>query len=342
MSLDDIKNTINKKFKSEILGFGVDMPGFERIPFSSPRLNYLTRGGLPRPGGVELSGAEGSGKTTLLGDIIKNAQKQGLLCSFTDTENKVDLDYWKFLGVDTDNVLVCRPIGMSGEDVLQLQMDMLNEGVQVLGLDSLASLVPKAVLLGDMTEKTYCGSSGIVSTFSQKLTGSGILTEKGAVMIGINQVRDKLSGFGLQTPGGHFWRHACVCRLQLMKGNPFNSDYKELPLSTVDEVSGHVIEARLLKNQFMKNDRRFTTMTLHYEKGIDVVEDGISVAIDLEVIDKAGAWYRLVNKEAQQVLCIDGEELKFQGRVALRQYLDENPRIVKWMVGQIDKYITED
>lgn len=340
MGLDQIKSAINKKFKIEIVTGADSYHEVERIPFSSPRLNYLTRGGIPRPGAIELSGPENSGKSSLLGDLIKNAQKLGLLCAITDTENKVALDYWKFLGVDIDNLIVCKPTGVTGEDLLQLQFELMAEGVQFLGLDSIASLVPKSVLTGDMSDKTYCGSSGIVSTFSQKLTGSGILAEKRVTMVGINQVRDKMSGFGFQTPGGHFWRHACICRMQLAKGNPFDSNYKEMPMSTIEQPLGHKIEVRLVKNQFMKNDRRFNICTLNYDIGFDVFEDAIDVGIDLDVIHKAGAWYRLVNKETGELLCLNGEELKFQGRSALRQYMNENQRIGKWLIGQIDKYIS--
>lgn len=259
---------------------------------------------------------------------------------FIITHN-TDLDYWKWLGVDIDNLLICKPIGVSGEDLLQLQFELMNEGVQFLGLDSVASLVPNAVLKGTMDDKTYCGSSGIVSTFSQKLMGSGILLEKKSCMVGINQVRDKMSGFGLQTPGGHFWRHACLCRLQLLKGNPFDRNYKEMALSTIEEPLGHKIEVRMLKNQFSKNDRRFNICTLNYEIGIDTFEDAIDVGIDLEVIQKSGAWYRLVNRETGEILCMNGDELKFQGRSNLRDYMLNNPRIGKWLLGQINKYIAE-
>lgn len=341
MSIESIRSSINKKFKSEILSNAEDYYGFDRIPFSSPRLNYLTRGGIPWPGGIEISGPESSGKTTLLGDLVANAQKMGIICALTDSENKTDLDYWKFLGVDTDNLIVCKPVGVSGEDLLQLQFELMNEGVGFLGLDSIASLVPKAVLTGDMDDKTYCGSSGIVSTFSQKLTGSGILLEKKVCMVGINQVRDKLSGFGLQTPGGHFWRHACICRLQLAKGAPFDHNYKDMAFSTIEQPMGHKIEVRLLKNQFSKNDRRFNVCTLRYDTGIDVFEDSIDVGIDLGIIHKGGAWYRLVNCETGEILCQNGEELKFQGRSNLRDYLIDNPRIGKWLTGQINKYIAD-
>lgn len=341
MGLDEIRASINKKFKAELLTDTDTYVGVDRIPFSSPRLNYLTRGGIPWPGATELSGPESSGKTTLLGDLVANAQKMGLVCAFTDTENKTDLDYWKWLGVDIDNLLLCKPIGVSGEDLLQLQFELMNEGVQFLGLDSIASLVPKAVLTGTMDDKTYCGSSGIVSTFSQKLMGSGILIEKKAVMVGINQVRDKMNGFGLQTPGGHFWRHACLCRLQLQKGNPFDHNYKEMALSTIEQPLGHKIEVRMLKNQFTKNDRRFNMCTLNYEIGIDVFEDAIDVGVDLGIIQKGGAWYRLVNCETGEILCMNGDELKFQGRANLRNYMMENPRIGKWLLGQISKYIAE-
>ena len=343
MALNDVINSINKKFKSDILRPGNTLPSVQRVPFSSARLNYLTRGGIPFPGSTELSGAESSGKTTLLGDLTKNAQQMGLLCAFTDTENKTDLDYWKFLGVDIDNLLLCKPMGVSGEDILQLQFELMAEGVTFLGLDSVASLVPNQVLNGTMDDKTYCGSSGILSTFSQKLTGSGILFKNNVCMVGINQVRDKVNtmGFGLKTPGGHFWKHACLCRLQLTKGHPFDSKYKEMALNSVEPAAGHKIDVRLIKNQFSKNDRKLNICTLTYDKGIDVFEDAIDIGITLDIIQRAGAWYRLVNLETGEVLCIDDEELKFQGKANLREYLADNTRIARWVSSQIDRYVTE-
>lgn len=341
MGLDDIRANINKKFKTDMLQTGDNFTHFDRIPFSSPRMNYLTRGGIPWPGATELSGPESSGKTTVLGDLTKNAQKMGITCAFTDTENKTDLDYWKWLGVDIDNLLVCKPTNASGEALLELQFELMREGVAFLGLDSVASLVPKQVLTGTMDDKTYCGSSGILSTFSQKLTGSGILFEKKVCMVGVNQVRDVMSGYGMKTPGGHFWRHACICRLQLTKGNPFDRMYKEMAMSTIEQPAGHWIEARLLKNQFCKNDRRYTTLTLNYTDGIDLYEDAIDVGIDLEVVQKNGAWYSFLNRETGEILCVNGSEVKLQGRNGVREYFMENPRIFKWVMGQINQYITE-
>jgi recombination protein RecA len=277
----------------------------------------------------------------MLGDLTKNAQKMGILCAFTDTENKTDLDYWKWLGVDIENLLICKPVGVSGEALLELQFELMREGCAFLGLDSVASLVPKQVLNGTMDDKTYCGSSGILSTFSQKLTGSGILFDKKVAMVGVNQVRDVMSGFGMKTPGGHFWKHACICRLQLTKGNPFDQNYTEMAMGTIEQPVGHSIEVRLLKNQFSKNDRRYTTFTLNYEMGIDVYEDTVDVGIDLDVIMKNGAWYKFLNRETGEILCINDKEVNLQGRNGVRTYFMENPRIFKWVLAQINQYITD-
>lgn len=342
MSIDQIKQKLNKKFKAEVIRSDPDSTKFFRVPFTSPRLNYLTRGGIPGPGAIELSGPEGAGKTTLVNDLVKNAQAMGMLCGVIDTENKYDIDYAKWLGVDVDNLLLCRPMNVSGENVLELALSMIEEGIRFCAIDSLASLVPKSVLEGSMEDKTYCGNSGILSTFSQKLSGTGLLFQKQAILLGVNQVRDKLSGFGLQTPGGHFWRHVCLARFQITAGNPFNENYVTMPYSTTEKTAGYIIEMKILKNQFMKNDRRFNYATFHYEKGFDVLEDLIDVAIELGVIHKGGAWYRIVNKETGEILCVNDEELKFQGKANVRDYLAENTKITKWIETQVNKYITAD
>jgi RecA/RadA recombinase len=341
MSIEDIKNSLNKKFKQDITRMGHDSTVYERVPFTSPRVNYLTRGGIPFPAATELSGPEGAGKTTLEIDLIKNAQKLGMYCGIIDTENKFDVEYARWHGVDTDNLIISNPVNTTGEDILQLAMDMIEEGIRFCAIDSLAALVPKAVLNGTMDDKSYCGSSGIVSTFSQKISGTGILQAKRACLLGINQVRDKVNGFGLQTPAGHFWRHICMCRLQLSRGNPFDANYKELAMGTTEETAGYKIEIRMLKNQFSKNDRRFNFCTFNYDKGIDVFEDLIDVGIDMNVIYKTGAWYRFVNLDTGEVLCVDGEELKFQGKASVREYLEQNSRIHKWAEMQIMAHIAD-
>lgn len=341
MSLEEIKSRLNKKFKTDITRYGADKIELFRIPFSSPRLNYLTRGGIPGPGAIEISGPEGAGKTTLLNDLIKNAQQKGLLCALIDAENKYDVDYAKWLGVDIDNLLLSQPRNVSGEEVLELALNMIAEGIRFCAIDSLASLVPKSILSGTMEDKTYCGSSGILSTFSQKLSGSGLLLQKRAILVGINQVRDKLNGFGLQTPGGHFWRHICLARFQITAGNPFNENYSDMPYSTTEKTAGYKIEVKILKNQFMKNDRRFNYATFHYEKGFDVLEDLIDVAIELGVIVRAGAWYRIVNKETGEILCVNDQELKFQGKAGVRNYLEQNTKVARWIEMQVNKYMLD-
>lgn len=262
---------------------------------------------------------------------------------FIVTHN-TDLDYWKWLGVDIDNLLTCKPTGMSGEDILQLQLDLMEEGVQFAGLDSVASLVPKAVLDGQMDNKTYCGSSGILSTFSQKLSGTGITGQNKIAFVGINQVRDKINSMfgGFQTPGGHFWRHACLCRLQVSRGTAFDAQYKDMSASSRDPFAGHMIEINMLKNQFSKNDRKYNQCTLHYTKGIDANRDMVDVAILMDIIHRAGAWYQLLNIETGEILCVNGDEMKFQGRANLDAYLEENPRITKWIHSQVMQHITED
>lgn len=341
MSLDQIRESLNKKFKQDITRMGSESIPLERIPFTSARLNYLTRGGLPFPGACELSGPENAGKTTLLNDLIKNAQKLDLMCGLVDTENKYDTEYAEFCGVDMDRLLLCQPANVTGEDILQLTLDMIDEGIRFCGLDSVASLVPKSVLTGDMNDKTYCGSSGIMSTFSQKLSGTGILQQKRACLLGINQVRDKLGGFGLQTPAGHFWRHACFCRLQVTRGVPFDANYTDMAMSTTEVAAGYYMEVRMLKNQFSKNDRRFNKCTFHYEKGIDAFEDLIDIGVKLGVIYKGGSWYKFVDRETGEVMRINGEELNFQGLAKVRAYLEANSRIFKWVTQQVDLYINE-
>lgn len=341
-NIDQIKVSLNKKFKGNMFKV-VESNQFYRIPFSSSRLNYLTRGGLPYPGASELSGPEGAGKTTLEIDLIKHAQALGLTCAVIDTENKFDMEYAEWLGVKKDDLIFTQPTGLDGETVLELALGLIEEGAKFCAIDSIPSLVPKSVYEGDMSDKQYCGSSGILSTFSQKVSGTGILQEKGACLLGINQVRDKVGGYGLQTPGGHFWRHICICRLQLAKGNPFDHNYKDLPYSTTEETAGYSMELRMLKNQFSKNDRRFAKCTFTYDIGIDELQDLIDVAIEIGVIYKSGAWYRFVDPTTGEVISNESGDIKLQGKANVRNFLKEedNSQIYKWVKLQVDQKLAE-
>jgi recombination protein RecA len=276
--------------------------------------------------------------------LAKNAQAKGLLCGYIDTENRVDLDYWKFLGVSIDDILVCRPQGATGEEVLQLALDLMEEGVQFLGLDSIASLVPKAVLEGDMSDKTYAGASGIMSTFSQKLTGSGIIQKNYVSLVGINQIRDIIGSYvgGTRTTGGHFWKHACSCRLHITRGKLFDENYKELAASTQDETAGYQMNVKMEKNQFSMNDRRFALCTYKYKVGIDVIKDAITVADIYGIIARHGAWYHLIDPDTGELIAVDGEEFKCNGMAKLYEAVSTNEAVKSWLFDTLDGMISSE
>lgn len=348
--LDEIVKNVNRAWKEDIMAKGIHRIQMRKIPFTSPRLNYMLYGGLPRGRLHEFCGDENGGKTTSALDICKNAQKlfqeeyeerlenakddkerklieaQGpQKVVYADCENTLDEDWAIKLGVDVDDIYVIKPQTQAAEDIFQILLDMLETGeVGLAVIDSLGVMLSKQAYEKDMTEKTYGGISMPLTVFSKK---AELACHKyGSTIIGINQMRDDMNSpyGGKTTTGGRAWKHNCTVRLQFAKGDYLDEKGNSINRSS-ESPKGNKVMVSVLKQKADKPDRKTGYYTLMYDTGIDEVADLVEVAIKLGIINKSGAWFNFVDLETGEVVCDEeGKEIKIQGQVAVNDFLLEN------------------
>lgn len=193
MSSNKLVDAINKKYKKSIVQIGAELKKRDFIPFTSPKANYVTRGGVPVGKMIEFFGAEGSGKTTSALDIIKNFQSKFPERSvvYLDAENTLDIDWAEKLGVDMERVILIKPEEEFGETLLDMVLDLIRSGeIGLVIVDSVPYLIPKAVMETDLEKKSYAGNSGIMTEFCSKVIP--LMNKYETTVIMINQVRDKM------------------------------------------------------------------------------------------------------------------------------------------------------
>ena len=347
--LDTLVNQINKEWKEDIAARGIHRIETNKIPFTSPRLNYMLYGGLPRGRIIEFAGEENGGKTTTALDICKNAQilfnneyeeelsnandtRKKYLESrgpkkvvYADCENTLDEDWATLLGVDVDDMYIIKPQTQAAEDIFQMLLDMMEtDEVGLVIIDSLGVMLSKQAYEKDMTEKTYGGIAMALTLFSKK---AELLCNKYDVtLIGINQMRDDLNSMygGKTTTGGKAWKHNCSLRLMFAKGDFIDEAGNKLNRSC-DEPKGNKVMVSVAKNKVCKPDRKTGYYTLSYENGIDEVADLVEVAIKYGYIVKSGAWFTFCDVETGEIVCDEnGKEIKIQGLVNLLDFIRED------------------
>ena len=319
--LDDVIKDLNKKTKEEVVTLGLPSYDFKRIPFTSPRMNYCTFGGIPVGKITEFFGEEHGGKTTTALDIIANYQQMddGRKVLYIDAENTLDVEWAKKLGVDVDAMIVFKPTSQSAEEIFQFILDAIDTGeVGLWVLDSIGVLASAQELDKTMEEKTYAGISGPLTVFGRKV--EMLMHRHQCTGIGINQIRDDLGAMyagAVKTPGGKGWKHYCSCRMQFSKGKYIDADGNDLN-SRAESPAGNYVLMSLVKAKFCPPTRRTGFYTLNYEYGIDYLKDLVEVAMKYGIISKAGAWYSIINTETGELV------EKLQGVANVYRYL-ENP-----------------
>ena len=346
--LDTLFSEFNRKYKSEIACKGVSNIKYPRIPFTSPRANYMLYGGIPRNRMVEFFGDYSCGKTTTSLDLIGNAQKLFELeendqkCVFVDTEHTLDYDWAKKLGVDVDSLYVLDPDNQTAEQIFDMILDMVATGkVGLVVLDSLANLVSQQEAEKTMEEKTMGGISAPLTVFCRKLCP--LLNTHKCTFIGINQVR--CAGIGnvyggqlYDTPGGKSWKLNCSVRLEFRQGSLFDENGKEIPKNS-ESPYGNEIKMHIKKTKVCKPNRRVGTYSLWYDKGIDKISDLFDIAQKEGIIQGKG-WYVFVDNETGEVLSDDsGKEIKINGKQSVIKYLEENPIILEEIEEKLNKII---
>lgn len=312
--IDNLIAEVNKKYKTDIIRKASDLKGIEFIPYTSPMMNYLTRGGVPVGRIIELVGLPQSGKTTTALDIISNFQKKytDKYCVYLDAENTIDKEWGETLGVDWSKVILIQPESEYGEELLDMLLDYIRScKVGLAVLDSAPFIIPKAVQEKGLDEKSYGGNSALMKAFCDKAVPLCKKTECTFLMI--NQLRENIGNpyKPFKIPCGTAIAHACSQILWFTKGSLLDEKYKEVS-SGYANPSGNLVSVKVEKNKVTKNDRRLQTYTLNYSTGVDEIKDTLDLAIMLGIISQAGAWFKATLK--------DGKEQKMQGFNGVQEF----------------------
>jgi recombination protein RecA len=319
MALDDLKERtkaldlavgqIEKQFgKGSIMRLGQrgSIAPVESISTGAISIDYaLGIGGVPRGRVVEIFGPESSGKTTLTLQIIAEAQKAGGLAAFVDAEHALDAQYAQKLGIDLENLLVSQPD--NGEQALEIvEVLVRSNSVDVVVVDSVAALVPKAEIEGEMGEAQMGLQARLMSQALRKLTG--VVSKSKTTLIFINQLREKIGvmfGNPETTTGGRALKFYSSVRIDIRR---------IASIKDGDQVTGGRTRVKVVKNK-MAPPFREAEFDIMYGEGISREGDLLDLAVEKRIIDKSGAWF-----------AFSGERLG-QGRENAKQFLKENPDI---------------
>ena len=325
LSLEEAMREVNKKFKSDVCKQGLSFDDVKRIPFSSPRLNYMTYGGMPVGRIIEFAGEEGGGKTTTALDLVAHAQKMfpDKQVLYVDIERTLDAEWAEKLGVDIDSLILFSPDEQTAEEIMEATKTIVETGsISLCVLDSLAAMVSAQAYNKTIEDRTYGGISMALTLFSKEMIP--ICARTGCTMIGINQVREDMNSTygGTTTTGGRAWRHNCSVRMTFQKSDYLDDKGNSIPRNSENPV-GHLVKVALVKSKVCKLDRKVGFYTLKYLTGIDYISDIIDLAIKAGIVNSAGAWYSILDEDGN-VAQNEGNPLKFQGRANLHQFLVDN------------------
>jgi recombination protein RecA len=319
MPLEDVKERtraienavgqIEKQFgKGSIMRLGQRgaIAPMEAISTGAISIDYaLGIGGVPRGRVVEIFGPESSGKTTLALQVIAQAQKQGGMAAFVDAEHALDAQYAQKLGVDLENLLVSQPD--HGEQALEIvEVLVRSNSVDVVVVDSVAALVPKAEIEGEMGEAQMGLQARLMSQALRKLTG--VVAKSKTTLIFINQLREKIGvmfGNPETTTGGRALKFYASVRVDIRR---------IASIKDGDQVIGGRTRVKVVKNKVAPPFRE-AEFDVMYGEGISREGDLIDLAVEKRIIDKSGAWF-----------AFSGERLG-QGRENAKQFLKDNPDI---------------
>jgi len=310
-AIDLAVSQIERQFgKGAIMRLGTDaiIPDIPVIPTGSLALDIaLGVGGVPRGRVVEIFGPEASGKTTLALHIVAEAQKKGGIAGFIDAEHALDVAYTRKLGVKTDDLLISQPD--TGEQALEIAEMLVRSGaLDVVVIDSVAALVPKAELEGEMGDAHMGLQARLMSQALRKLTST--ISKSNTCVIFINQIRMKIGVFmgnPETTTGGNALKFYSSVRLDIRRIGAIKDG---------QEVIGNRTRVKVVKNK-LASPFREVEFDIMYGEGISWEGDLLDLAVENEVVEKSGAWFSFVNERIGQ------------GRENSKTFLKEHPEISK-------------
>ena len=276
-------------------------------------------GGLPRGRVVEIYGPESSGKTTIATHVIAEAQKKGGMCAFIDAEHAFDSSYAKKLGVDVDNLLISQPD--YGEQALEIADRLILSGaLDVVVIDSVAALVPKSELEGEMGDSKMGLHARLMSQALRKLTAT--ISKTNTICIFINQLREKIGvmfGNPETTTGGNALKFYASVRLDIRR---------QTQVKDGDEAIGNHVKVKVVKNK-VAPPFRSAEFDIIFGEGISKTGEIIDMGTELGIIQKSGSWYSYNNDKLGQ------------GRDSVKQLMVDNPEMAKEIEAKIREKIKE-
>ncbi len=309
-ALEAALGQIEKQFgKGSVMKLGdFTAMNVEAIPTGALSLDIaLGIGGIPRGRIIEVFGPESSGKTTIALHMIAEAQKMGGEAAFIDAEHALDPVYAKHLGVDIDNLIVSQPD--TGEQALEIAEALVRSGaLDIIVVDSVAALVPKAEIDGDMGDSHVGLQARLMSQALRKL--AGVINKSKCVIVFINQLREKVGimfGNPETTPGGRALKFYASVRLDIRRVESLKQD---------GEVIGNRTRVKVVKNKVAPPFRE-AEFDIIYGKGVSKEGNILDIAVNLDIIEKSGSWFSY-----------NGERIG-QGRENAKSYLLENPKIAE-------------
>lgn len=271
-------------------------------------------GGIPKGRVIEIYGPESSGKTTLAMHCIAEAQKKGGMAAFIDAEHAFDKLYAEKLGLDTENLLISQPD--NGEQALEIAEHLIRSGaIDIIVIDSVAALVPKGELEGEMGDSKMGLQARLMSQALRKLTGT--INKTGCACIFINQLREKIGvmfGNPETTTGGNALKFYASVRLDIRRIGQIKEG--------ANDVTGNRTRVKIVKNK-VAPPFKVVEFDIMYGKGISKVGEIIDLGVELDIVNKAGSWFSY-----------DGNKLG-QGRDAVKQLLEDNPELAEELEAKI-------
>jgi recombination protein RecA len=318
-ALESALAQIERQFgKGSIMKLGADSPAMDIEATSTGSLGLdiaLGIGGLPKGRIIEIYGPESSGKTTLTLHVVAEEQKKGGVCAFVDAEHALDPQYAKKLGVNLDELLISQPD--TGEQALEIVDTLVRSGaVSLVVVDSVAALVPKAEIEGDMGDMQMGSQARLMSQAMRKLTAS--IGRSNCMVIFINQIRMKIGvmfGSPETTTGGNALKFYASVRLDIRRIGSIKEK---------DDVVGNTTRVKVVKNKVAPPFKQ-VEFDIMYGEGISKTGELIDIGVKAGVVEKSGSWYSY------------GDERIGQGRENAKQFLKDNAAVAKTIEERVRK-----
>ena len=321
-ALEAALSKIEKDFgKGSVMRLGDQkVENIEVIPTGSLSLDYaLGVGGYPKGRIIEIYGPESSGKTTLAIHAIAEAQKQGGIAAFIDAEHAFDRFYAKKLGVDVDNLFISQPD--NGEQALEIADQLIRSAaVDIVVVDSVAALTPKAEIEGDMGDNKVGLQARLMSQALRKLTST--ISKTNTTCIFINQLREKIGvmfGNPETTTGGNALKFYASVRLDIRKSSAIKDG---------DEVIGNLVKVKVVKNKVAPPFRK-AEFEIMFGEGISRVGEVLNMAVDMDIIKKSGSWFSYNDSKLGQ------------GAEAVKTILKDNPELMEEIAAKVTASLAE-